>query len=106
MTAIYDLDYVDSLNKYSSAFKIGSGDITWKEILTKIAKQKACFLATGASDIKDVDKALRVFSKFKNKIVLMQCNTNYTGENYNYNYINQMFLKHLKRSTKTNIFWV
>ena len=101
MTAIYDLDYVDSLNKYSSAFKIGSGDITWKEILTKIAKQKKpVFLATGASDIKDVDKALRVFSKFKNKIVLMQCNTNYTGENYNYNYINLNVLKTFKKKYK------
>ena len=57
MTAIYDLEYVDNLDKYCSAYKIGSGDITWKDILLKIAKKnKPIFLATGASDMKDVEK--------------------------------------------------
>ena len=36
MTSPYDLNYVDQLNKYICAYKIGSGDITWKEILEKI----------------------------------------------------------------------
>ena len=40
LTAPYDLDYVDSVNKFISAYKIGSGDITWKEIIIKIAKKK------------------------------------------------------------------
>jgi N-acetylneuraminate synthase len=51
MTAPYDLNYVDQLNKYICAYKIGSGDITWKEILEKISKKnKPVFLATGASN--------------------------------------------------------
>ena len=40
MTAPYDLDYVDQLNKFICAYKIGSGDITWKEIIEKISKKK------------------------------------------------------------------
>jgi sialic acid synthase SpsE len=39
LTAPYDLEYVDHVNKYIPAYKIGSGDITWKEIITKIAKK-------------------------------------------------------------------
>ena len=40
MTAPYDLEYVDQVNKYIPAYKIGSGDITWLEIIKKIAKKK------------------------------------------------------------------
>ena len=43
MTSPYDLEYVDSVFKYIKAYKIGSGDITWKEIIIKIAK-KTCHL--------------------------------------------------------------
>ena len=39
LTSPYDLDYVDSVNKYISAYKIGSGDITWHEIIKKISKK-------------------------------------------------------------------
>lgn len=99
MTAIYDLSYVDELDKYSIAFKIGSGDITWKDILIKISKKnKPIFLATGASDLKDVDQALKVLKK--NKVILMQCNTNYTGSNDNFKYINLNVLKTFKKKYK------
>ena len=40
MTAPYDLEYVDSVNKYVDAYKIGSGDINWLEIINKISKKK------------------------------------------------------------------
>ena len=40
MTAPYDLSYVNQLYKYICAYKIGSGDITWKELLEKISKKK------------------------------------------------------------------
>ena len=39
MTAPYDLEYVDSVNKYVDAYKIGSGDINWLEIINKISKK-------------------------------------------------------------------
>ena len=43
MMTMEDLDYVDNLDKYCSAYKIGSGDITWKDILLKIAKKRNLF---------------------------------------------------------------
>ena len=43
MTAPYDLEYVDRVNKYIPAYKIGSGDITWIDIIKKIAKKKNQF---------------------------------------------------------------
>src|SRR5688572_25388173 len=39
-SAPYDLEAVDHLDPYSPAYKIGSGDITWPEILEKIASKK------------------------------------------------------------------
>lgn len=81
MTSPYDLDYVDLLDKYLTAYKIGSGDITYKDILIKIAKKnKPCLIASGASNLNDIKKAINVISKFNKKVILMQCNTNYTAD--------------------------
>ena len=50
-TTPYDLDYVDVIDNYVDMYKIGSGDITWIEMLEKIAsKGKKVLLATGASE--------------------------------------------------------
>ena len=88
MTAPYDIDAVDKLNPYLNAFKVGSGDITYKEELEHISKtNKPIFLATGASTIDDVEIALN-FLEGNQDICLMQCNTNYTGSNDNLRYIN------------------
>jgi N-acetylneuraminate synthase len=79
-SAPYDLEAVDMLDAHVEIFKIGSGDITWPEMLRKIAgKQKPVLLATGASAIADVQAAVREVLKINTKLVLMQCNTNYTG---------------------------
>jgi N-acetylneuraminate synthase len=97
LTSPYDLDYVDSVNEFISAYKIGSGDITWKEILTKIAtKNKPVLLATGASTIEDVIFACKLILKINKKLIVMQCNTNYTSDEKNFKYINLNFLKTLK----------
>jgi sialic acid synthase SpsE len=97
LTSPYDLDYVDAVNKFIPAYKIGSGDITWKEILTKIAKKnKPVLLATGASTLKDVIFACKIILKINKKVVVMQCNTNYTSDEENFKYINLNFLKNLK----------
>ena len=97
-TSPYDLSYVDKLDKYLCAYKIGSGDITWTDIIKKISKKnKPVMLATGASDINDVDRALQTIKKYNKKIVLMQCNTNYTGKKENLNYINLNTLDTFKK---------
>lgn len=93
-TSPYDLDLVDYVNKYVPAYKIGSGDITYLEIIEKIAsKKKPVILATGASTLIDVDRAIKVILKKNSDICLMQCNTNYTAEKKNFNYINLNVLK-------------
>jgi N-acetylneuraminate synthase len=84
----YDFEAVDMLDRYVELYKIGSGDITWLEMCRKIAsKTKPVLLATGASDIGDVQRAVDAILAINPKLVLMQCNTNYTGSIENFRYI-------------------
>jgi sialic acid synthase SpsE len=84
----YDLEAVDMLDTYVPAFKIGSGDITWLEIIQKIAgKNKPVILATGASDIWDVLRAARTILSTNPSLVLLQCNTNYEVGAENFGHI-------------------
>lgn len=89
MTSPYDIELVDHVNDYISAYKIGSGDITWLEIIRYIAsKNKPYILATGASDINDVCRAVSCCTEINQNFALLQCNTNYTGSLENMKYIN------------------
>jgi N-acetylneuraminate synthase len=104
LTAPYDLDYVDSVFKYVSAYKIGSGDITWLDIIKKIAKKKKpVLLATGASSFEDVTRSVKEIMKYNKKIVLMQCNTNYTADNANHKFLNLKVLEQFKKKFKNKV---
>ncbi|MBU4185980.1 MAG: N-acetylneuraminate synthase family protein, partial [Proteobacteria bacterium] len=93
----YDFEAVDMLEPFVPAYKIGSGDITWPEMLRKIsAKGKPVLLATGASDINEVRDAVNIIKCINPNLVLMQCNTNYTGSLENFRYINLNVLKTFK----------
>ena len=93
-TTPYDLDYVDYLDQYVSMYKIGSGDITWTQLLNKVAqKNKSVLLASGASDISDVIRAMDILLSYDIPVTLMQCNTNYTVNEENFKYINLNVLK-------------
>ncbi len=84
----YDFKAIDMLDQYVPAYKVGSGDITWLEALEYIAKKgKPVILASGASDIGDVQRAVHAILAINNQLVLMQCNTNYTASLENYDYI-------------------
>lgn len=90
----YDFEAVDELEHFFSAIKIGSGDITWLEIIERIAsKGKPVLLATGASDIEDVQRAVDAVLAINPDLVLMQCNTNYTASLKNFDYIHLNVLK-------------
>jgi N-acetylneuraminate synthase len=96
-TSPYDFESVDMVDKYVNCYKVGSGDITWLEILEYIAgKNKPVLLATGASDIEDVKKAVIVIQRVNQNIILMQCNTNYTANVENFKCINLNVLRTFK----------
>jgi sialic acid synthase SpsE len=93
-TSPYDYESVEAVDPFVSLYKIGSGDITWLEMIEYIArKKKPVLIATGASSMDDVKRAIVVLKKNTEQIVLMQCNTNYTGSNENFNHINLNVLK-------------
>ena len=84
----YDFEAIDMLDDYVPAYKIGSGDINWIEAVERIAgKGKPVLLATGASDICDVQRAVHAILSINPQLVLMQCNTNYTAEDGNFDNI-------------------
>lgn len=88
-TAPYDLELTDEVEEFVSAYKVGSGDITWIESITKMAQKNVPILiATGASSFEDVKRAVESALVYKSALVLMQCNTNYTGVESNISYSN------------------
>ena len=94
MTSPYDFASIDHAESYVNAYKIGSGDITWHEILEYMAKKnKPILLATGAATMKEVELAVNAIKKWNNNIILMQCNTNYTASKENFKNINLNVLK-------------
>ena len=87
-TSPYAPDLVDAIDPYVPAYKIGSGDITWLEIIEHIAKKnKPYILATGASTMADVRRAVEVALRINPRLALLQCNTNYTASLENYKFI-------------------
>jgi len=93
-TSPYDFESVDRVEPYVNVYKIGSGDITWHGIIEYMAKKgKPVMLATGASSMLDVQRAVDILLQHTNDIVLMQCNTNYTGSRDNLKYIQLNVLK-------------
>ncbi len=93
----YDFDAVDMLDPYVPAHKIGSGDITWPEMLAYIAaKGKPVIMATGASDIGDVQRAVHCVRAINPQLCLMQCNTNYTASLENFDHIHLRVLETYK----------
>jgi sialic acid synthase SpsE len=90
----YDFEAVDMLDPLVPAHKIGSGDITWPEMLRHIAgKGKPVLLATGASSIGDVQRAVEIILGLNPNLVLMQCNTNYTASLENFQHIHLNVLR-------------
>lgn len=93
-TTPYDLRMIEELDEYVPAYKIGSGDVAWEAILKKVAsKNKPVLVATGASELEEVIRAVDVVTNINKELVLMQCNTNYTGSKENFKYINLRVLE-------------
>lgn len=90
----YDFEAIDALDEYIPAYKIGSGEIDWLEALERMAsKGKPVLLATGASTIGEVQRAVHTILAANKQLVLMQCNTNYTASLENFSHIHLNVLK-------------
>ena len=90
----YDFEAIDFLDQYVEIYKAGSGEIDWIEALERMAsKGKPFFVATGASTIGEVQRAVHAILKINKQLVLMQCNTNYTASPKNYDYLHVNVLK-------------
>jgi sialic acid synthase SpsE len=90
----YDFGAIDFLDQYVPVYKAGSGEIDWIEALERMAsKGRPVFIATGASTIGEVQKAVRAILKINKQLVLMQCNTNYTASPDNYDHLHLNVLK-------------
>jgi sialic acid synthase SpsE len=93
----YDFDAVDLLEPYVPAYKIGSGDITWPEMLVHMARKgKPVILSSGASDIGDVQRAVHAILPINPQLALLQCNTNYTARLENFDHIHLRVLETYK----------
>ena len=90
----YDFDAIDFLDQYVEVYKAGSGEIDWIEALERMAsKGKPFLVATGASTIGEVQRAVHSILKLNKQLVLMQCNTNYTASPDNYDHLHINVLK-------------
>ena len=93
-TSPYALDLIDHVDRYVCAYKVGSGDITWlTAIECMAAKKKPMLIATGAATLDEVAEAVDISGKHNPQLILMQCNTNYTGSLENFRFINLKVLK-------------
>ena len=94
----YGADMVEHLNPHVPAWKIGSGDLNYHRQLEMVAKTgKPVMIATGACTLQEVCDAVLKIQEDNDKIVLMQCNTNYTGDDANFDHINLNVLKTYER---------
>jgi sialic acid synthase SpsE len=82
-TSPYDYEAVELCMELDVPYiKIGSGDITWLQMIEYIAKKgKPIILATGDATMSEIDEALRVVEETgNNQLILLQCITNYPSK--------------------------
>jgi len=98
----WDLESQDFLNKYNLKYnKIASAMIKNFPLMEKVAQEKKhCFISTGMSEIKDIDKAVEIFKKYKCPFELMHCNSTYPAKDEE---INLNCITMLKDRYKCNV---
>lgn len=102
-TSPWDFEAVDMLDKLNPvAIKIGSGDITYLELLKYIAlKKRPIILATGASTMKEVENAVKIIkSTGNNQIILLHSVTQYPSSIES---ANLLVLKTLRKKFQLNV---
>lgn len=90
----YDQAAVDLLDPLVPAFKVGSGDIDWHQHLRDIARKgKPVILASGACTLAEVEAAVDVVRELNDQLILLQCNTNYTADESNFDHLHLRVLR-------------
>lgn len=93
-------DWVDILNPLCPAFKIASGDITFKSVIQKAARtEKPLIISTGAATLDEIDQAVGWVEKevgtsnLKERLILMHCVSAYPAPIEQANILSIPFLK-------------
>lgn len=94
MSTPYSIELAKHIDSFVEAYKIGSGDIDYIQLIEHVASTgKPWLIATGAASREDVQVAISAASKINPVGVIMQCNTNYTASAENFKYLNLNVLK-------------
>jgi sialic acid synthase SpsE len=102
-TSPWDFEAVDMLDELNPpAIKIGSGDITYLEILKYIgSKKRPVILATGASTVKEVENAVNAIKSTGNQqIILLHSVTQYPSPIED---ANLLVLEELRKKFQLNV---
>ena len=67
-TSPYSFEMVDHISPYVDAIKIGSGDITWLDLIDYLSKKNKACMATGASNMQEVKDAMNVLSQSTDRV--------------------------------------
>jgi len=102
LSTAFDIDNLKFLLKNKIDFiKIPSGEITNLPLLEHIRKSnKKILLSTGASTLKEVETAMKVLTKNKKNITILQCNTAYPTP---IKHLNLKILKTFKKKFNCNV---
>ena len=81
----FSLRAVDMLEKENvKIYKIASLENDDEILIKKIAKtKKPIILSTGASEVKDIKKTLKIINKYHNKVIILHCVTEYPTNSNN-----------------------
>ena len=98
----FDVNSLKFLKRYQFKFnKVPSAMITNTKFLIEVAKQQRnTFISTGMCIIKDIEKAVKIFKKYKCKFILMHCVSEYPCPEEN---LNLYLIKTLKKKFNCEI---
>jgi N-acetylneuraminate synthase len=90
----YDYEAIDMLAPYVPAYKAGSSLLSWPQAIVRMAQfGKPVLIATGDAEMSDVERVMEQVLPINKNVVLMQCNTNYTASEGNYDHLHLNVLK-------------
>ncbi len=98
----WDIDSVNFLRKYKMPYhKVASAMLTNIDLLNSISKEKKpTLISTGMSNMKIIDKAVKIFKKNNCKFILMHCVSTYPANEKN---LNLNMISTLKRKYKCEV---